>query len=189
METERIALSPSERDRLKVLHEVKEKHLTQVEGARRLKMTDRHVRRLLWGLQVRGDAALIHGLRGQPSPPPLPKVALSPLPLPPERHGLGPERPMFWPQVGPKFWPPPHHTIEDSPASPPSHRKSRKRLRGHNCHRHSVDSCPCSDSGRNPKSIKRTKTNIRIDDIEHCSTLKIGGNICAQGELNFQRDS
>ena len=67
METERIALSQRERDRLKVLHEVKQKHLTQVEGARRLKVTDRHVRRLLWGLQVRGDAAVIHGLRGRPS--------------------------------------------------------------------------------------------------------------------------
>ena len=47
METERIALSQRERDRLKVLHEVKGKHLTQVEGARRLKVTDRQVRRLL----------------------------------------------------------------------------------------------------------------------------------------------
>ena len=67
METERIALSQRERDRLKVLHEVKQKHLTQVEAARRLKVTDRHVRRLLLGLEERGDAALIHGLRGQPS--------------------------------------------------------------------------------------------------------------------------
>jgi len=67
METERIALSQSERERLKVLHEVQQKHLTQVQAAQRLKVTDRHVRRLLLGLQERGDAALIHGLRGQPS--------------------------------------------------------------------------------------------------------------------------
>jgi hypothetical protein len=67
METERIALNQRERDRLRVLHEVKEKHLTQVEAGRRLKVTDRHVRRLLLGLQERGDGALIHGLRGQPS--------------------------------------------------------------------------------------------------------------------------
>ena len=67
METERIALSQRERDRLKVLHEVKQKHLTQVEAAGRLKVTDRHVRRLLLSLQERGDAALTHGLRGQPS--------------------------------------------------------------------------------------------------------------------------
>src|SRR5258708_29262004 len=37
------------------------------------------------------------------TPPPLPKVPLSPLPLPPEAHGFGPRRPMFWPQLGPKF--------------------------------------------------------------------------------------
>jgi len=67
METERIALSQRERDRLKVLHEVKQKHLTQVEAAWRLKVTDRQVRRMLLGLKVRGDGALIHGLRGQPS--------------------------------------------------------------------------------------------------------------------------
>ena len=67
METERIALSQRERDRLKVLHDVKEKHLTQVAAGRRLKVTDRHVRRLLLSLEERGDAAVMHGLRGQPS--------------------------------------------------------------------------------------------------------------------------
>ena len=67
METERIALSQRERDRLKVLHDVKQKHLTQVEAGRQLKVSDRHVRRLLFGVQERGDAALLHGLRGQPS--------------------------------------------------------------------------------------------------------------------------
>ena len=39
--------------------------LTQVEGARRLKVTDRQVRRLLQGLHARGDAVVIHGLRGR----------------------------------------------------------------------------------------------------------------------------
>jgi len=67
METERIALSQRERDRLKVLHDVKQKHLTQVEAGRRLKITDRHIRRLLLCLHERGDGALIHGLRGRPS--------------------------------------------------------------------------------------------------------------------------
>ena len=47
METERIALSQRERDRLKVLHEVEQKQLTQVAAATRLKVTDRQVRRLL----------------------------------------------------------------------------------------------------------------------------------------------
>lgn len=67
METERIALSQRERDRLKVLHEVKQEHLTQVEAARRLKLTDRHVRRLLLRLRERGDGGIVHRLRGRPS--------------------------------------------------------------------------------------------------------------------------
>ena len=35
METERITLSQQERDRMKVLHEVQQGHLTQVAAARR----------------------------------------------------------------------------------------------------------------------------------------------------------
>jgi len=67
METERIALSQRERDRLKVLHEVNQKHLTQILAAGRLKVTDRQVRRMLLRIRERGDAALVHGLRGRPS--------------------------------------------------------------------------------------------------------------------------
>src|SRR5215470_3953494 len=67
METERIALSQRERERLKVLHEVKQKHLTQVEAAKRLKVTDRQVRRLLLAVEKRGDGAVVHGLRGRPT--------------------------------------------------------------------------------------------------------------------------
>lgn len=67
METERITLSERERDRLKVLYEVNQKHLTQVAAAQRLKVTDRHVRRMLLRLRERGDGALVHGLRGRPS--------------------------------------------------------------------------------------------------------------------------
>ena len=67
METERIALSQRDRDRLRVLHEVKQKHLTQVEAAKRLQVSDRHVRRLLLAVRRRGDAAVVHGLRGRPS--------------------------------------------------------------------------------------------------------------------------
>jgi transposase len=67
METERIALSQRERDRLKVLHEVQQKQLTQLAAAQRLKVSDRHVRRMLFRLGERGDRSLIHGLRGRPS--------------------------------------------------------------------------------------------------------------------------
>jgi transposase len=67
METERIALSQRERDRLRVLHEIRRKQITQSEAARRLKISDRHIRRLLVELRKRGDRALLHGLRGRPS--------------------------------------------------------------------------------------------------------------------------
>ena len=53
METERIALSQRERDRLRVLREVQEKQITQIEAARRLKISDRQIRRLLFGLGER----------------------------------------------------------------------------------------------------------------------------------------
>jgi len=67
METERITLSQRERDRLKVLHEVQQKHLSQVAAAERLKVTDRQVRRMLLRIRERGDGAVVHGLRGRPS--------------------------------------------------------------------------------------------------------------------------
>jgi transposase len=67
METERIALSQRERDRLRVLHEVQQKHLSQVAAAKRLKVTDRQVRRMLLRIHEHGDGALVHGLRGRPS--------------------------------------------------------------------------------------------------------------------------
>src|ERR1700722_12660130 len=67
METERITLSQRERDRLRVLHEVQQGHLTQVEAAARVKISDRQVRRLLLRIREQGDGSVIHGLRGRPS--------------------------------------------------------------------------------------------------------------------------
>ena len=67
METERMALSQRERDRLRVLQEVERGHVTQVEAARHIHLCDRQVRRLLLRLREQGDRAVIHGLRGRPS--------------------------------------------------------------------------------------------------------------------------
>lgn len=67
METERIALSQRERDRLRVLHEVAQGHLTRVAAAGRVQLSDRQVRRLLLRIREQGDRAVIHGLRGRPS--------------------------------------------------------------------------------------------------------------------------
>lgn len=66
-ERDRIAMSQRERDRWRVLHSVVDGQRTQVEAARLLRLTPRHLRRLLQRLQQGGDAALVHGLRGQPS--------------------------------------------------------------------------------------------------------------------------
>jgi hypothetical protein len=67
METERMALSQRERDRIRLLHEVKQGHVSRVEAAKRLKLSDRQVRRLLSRIAQCGDQAVIHGLRGRPS--------------------------------------------------------------------------------------------------------------------------
>ncbi|GAC1460088.1 MAG: ISNCY-like element ISTde1 family transposase [Pseudarthrobacter sp.] len=66
-EGDRIPMSQRERDRLRVLHSVLDGQRTQVEAARLLRLTPRHLRRLLRRLQLGGDAALLHRLRGQPS--------------------------------------------------------------------------------------------------------------------------
>jgi hypothetical protein len=60
-------LSRKERDRLKVLHEVQRKHLTQREGGQQLGLSERWVRKLLARIHQRGDAGVVHGLRGRPS--------------------------------------------------------------------------------------------------------------------------
>jgi Helix-turn-helix domain len=64
MEQERIELGKKERERLKVLHEIEQGHLRQLEGARRLRLSARQVRRLQKRLKNQGDAGLLHRLRG-----------------------------------------------------------------------------------------------------------------------------
>ena len=60
-------LSARERERLKVLHEVEQRHLRQIDAAHRLRLSTRQVRRLLVRLRTAGDRGLVHGLRGRPS--------------------------------------------------------------------------------------------------------------------------
>jgi DNA-binding transcriptional ArsR family regulator len=64
---EMLMLSGKERDRLKVLHEVQEGHLTQGEAAGQLRISDREVRRLLVRIAVEGDGGVVHRLRGKAS--------------------------------------------------------------------------------------------------------------------------
>src|ERR1700689_1416742 len=66
MAEERIELSAQERERLKVLHEITQGHLRQIEAAHRLRLSDRQGRRLLQRLGAVGGRGAVHGLRGLP---------------------------------------------------------------------------------------------------------------------------
>ena len=66
-EQEPLLLRQDERDRLKVLHEVKQGHLTQAAAAEQLGISERWVRELVRRIRKNGDRAVVHGLRGRPS--------------------------------------------------------------------------------------------------------------------------
>ena len=68
VETEEgLWMTTKERDRLKVLQEVKKRHITQKQAAAELNLSVRWVRELLSRWRRRGDGALRHGLRGRAS--------------------------------------------------------------------------------------------------------------------------
>jgi hypothetical protein len=67
MSEDRIAMSQAERDRLKVMSLVLKQERTQVEAGRLLGLSERQIRRLQRRLEVQGDVAIIHRLRGKPS--------------------------------------------------------------------------------------------------------------------------
>jgi hypothetical protein len=64
---ERIAMSQEERDWLDWLKRVRDGQVTQRFAAEKMGVTDRWVGSLLAEMKVRGDAVVIHGLRGCPS--------------------------------------------------------------------------------------------------------------------------
>lgn len=66
-EQEQLLLTQKERDWLKVLHEIKQGHLTQAQGAGQLGISERWVREMVRRVRQRGDRAVIHGLRGKRS--------------------------------------------------------------------------------------------------------------------------
>src|SRR5689334_5525452 len=67
MQEGQLLMTKADRERLVALNKVKTKAITQREAAAELDLSIRQVQRLLSGLKQRGDRALIHGLRGQPS--------------------------------------------------------------------------------------------------------------------------
>jgi len=60
-------MTQQDRDRLVVLKKAQKKLITQKQAAAELRLTERQIRRLLKALKRRGDRAVIHRLRGQPS--------------------------------------------------------------------------------------------------------------------------
>ena len=60
-------MSARELDRLKVLHEVRKRHITQKQAGVELGISVRWVRTLVKRLRREGDSALRHRLRGRPS--------------------------------------------------------------------------------------------------------------------------
>lgn len=60
-------MSVGERDRLVVVRQVASGVLTGAEGARRLGLSARQMRRMMRGYEAEGDGVVIHGLRGRPS--------------------------------------------------------------------------------------------------------------------------
>jgi transposase len=67
VEGDRIDMSQRERDRSRVLQDVKEGRFSQAKAAQLLKLSVRQVRRLQVRWRKQGDAILVHGLRGKPS--------------------------------------------------------------------------------------------------------------------------
>ncbi len=60
-------MSQPERERLKVLKRIEQGYWTHVEGARRLRLSTRQVRRLERRIAAEGDREVIHRLRGRQS--------------------------------------------------------------------------------------------------------------------------
>jgi transposase len=66
-------MDQAERDRLVTLKKAKNRLITQAEAARELAVSVRQIKQLVKALKQRGDRAVIHGLRGRPSPRRLPE--------------------------------------------------------------------------------------------------------------------
>jgi hypothetical protein len=62
-----IVMSRKEAERLKVIHKIMGKELTQIEGGKFLKLSERQVRRMVKAVRLRGAAGIVHGNRGRES--------------------------------------------------------------------------------------------------------------------------
>ena len=64
---ERIAMSQEERDCLDWLKRARDKKMTQREASEKMQVSERWVRKLLQRMKEKGDAVVVHGLRGRTS--------------------------------------------------------------------------------------------------------------------------
>ena len=71
-------MSAKEQDRLKVLHEVRKRHITQKQAGVELGLSVRWVRTLLKRLRKEGDSAVRHRERGRASNRKTPEAVSSP---------------------------------------------------------------------------------------------------------------
>src|SRR6202049_4795189 len=71
---EELWMTGKDRDRLKVLHEVRKGHITQEQAGKELAISSRWVREVLRRMRARGDGAVVHGLRGKRSNRRLPEA-------------------------------------------------------------------------------------------------------------------
>ncbi len=60
-------MSQEERDELNWLKQARDRRITQREAAERIGVSERWIRKLLKRMAKRGDAVVVHGLRGRPS--------------------------------------------------------------------------------------------------------------------------
>jgi DNA-binding Lrp family transcriptional regulator len=60
-------MTGKDRERLKVLHEVRKRHITQPQAGAELGISPRWVRALLKRMKLEGDRAVVHRLRGRAS--------------------------------------------------------------------------------------------------------------------------
>lgn len=67
-------MTRKDRDRLKVLHAVRKRHITQGQAGKELGVSPRWVREVLRRMRARGDGAVVHGLRGKRSNRRLPEA-------------------------------------------------------------------------------------------------------------------
>ncbi|MGB8951139.1 MAG: hypothetical protein WCC06_00525 [Candidatus Aminicenantales bacterium] len=63
-----IMMSPKEAERLKIIHKVMDKEMTQAAGGKFLKLSERQIRRIVKAVKLDGEAGIVHGNRGRESP-------------------------------------------------------------------------------------------------------------------------